>query len=164
MHYVVDGYNLLFAFFSEGSMPKQRGILIEELSAKAALLNIDLTLVFDAQNRSEETRRSHFKDIEIVYTSKGQSADDYIVSKLEFVKDPSKYTAITSDGELIKRIKNRGSHVLTLEQFAYWLIKRSERATYTVPTPIEEIFPLESSEMQRWLHLFEENLNKKDKK
>ncbi len=47
MHYLVDGYNLLFRFLKANPLEKTRQAMIEELNTAVSELNLSVTLVFD---------------------------------------------------------------------------------------------------------------------
>ena len=70
MRYYIDGYNLLF--YHDPSLQQlklNRGLLLDQLNEKAALLNMDLCIVFDAAYQLGEESRSHYKALEIIYTA-----------------------------------------------------------------------------------------------
>ncbi len=130
----LDGYNLLFHLnISPNSIEEARNILIERFSSHP------LTIVFDGQ----DFVRTHVKRLEIIYTDKNQSADDYILSEIEHNLP---CTVITSDRDLSIRARHRGATVQTLDSL-------------TPPTsslPQEPAFS--PAEFDRWLEIFEKNL------
>ena len=57
MHYLLDGYNILFRREREGSFEEVREKFIRELDILARALRLRLTLVLDAYKRKEEQKR-----------------------------------------------------------------------------------------------------------
>ena len=103
--YLVDGYNLLFqtAFLSQNkSFEQARYALIRELDTLAEMQHASITVVFDAGFQTEELKRGHFGALEIIFTSRGQTADEFIVEYISHVH--KRLTVVTSDKRLAKRL------------------------------------------------------------
>lgn len=127
MHYFIDGYNLLFrSAWSRHSdnLEEMRSKLITELDSEAQLLHLNITLVFDAPLLLEGLQRGHFRSLEIIYTSHGQTADEFLLSVLEECRRPQEVTLVTSDKGLRNKARVFGVHVEPVEQFVSWLKKR----------------------------------------
>lgn len=125
MHYYIDGYNLLFRVLKAGDdIRKQREELITELEKKVNLLGIDATLVFDSHYQEDDYVRSHYKSLTIIYTAKGQSADECILHELKACADPSKHTVVTSDKKLATLCRLRLSKTETIDEFLSLIGKR----------------------------------------
>lgn len=126
MRYIVDGYNLLFkeAWARTASTLEQaRKQLIEELDSLASTLHLDLIVVFDAPFQSDDLRRGHYRSLEIVFTAKGQTADDYIVNLADIVG--KKAIVVTSDRGLSRRAKGSGAAIESVHDFLVHLRKKS---------------------------------------
>lgn len=126
MRYIVDGYNLLFKEAwtrTASSLEQARKQLIEELDTLASTLHLDLTVVFDAPFQSDDLRRGHYRSLEIVFTAKGQTADDYIVSLADVVG--KKAIVVTSDRGLSRRAKGSGATIEGVHDFLVHLRKKS---------------------------------------
>lgn len=127
MHYFIDCYNWMFRILSKsGNLESLRDTFIEELNKKVELLQLDVTLVFDAQHQMGEGSHHHYHSLEVRFTSKGETADDYIVSRLRQVKDPSHHTVVTSDKDLSRRARLELAKTETVEGFLAWISKRYE--------------------------------------
>lgn len=125
MKYYVDGYNYIFRHLDlKKNLQSQREALIYDLNQKAALLNLTITIVFDAHYQAGDEAITHYKNIKIIYTAEHESADDYILRKLSSVSSPKQYTLVTSDNSLSR--KARAEHVLTesIDEFIEWINKR----------------------------------------
>ncbi len=121
MHYYVDGYNLLFRHFSqafnEAPLQSQREQIIQDLSTKVQLLNLDITLVFDAMYQYGSATRSHYKQLEIVFTAQGETADEYILAELMSAPNPRNETVVTSDKRLAWHARRRAAKSESVEEF-----------------------------------------------
>ena len=125
MHYYIDGYNLLFRLVHNGAkLQQQRQDIIIDLNRKIELLGLDATIVFDATHQLGEGTRSHFKELEIVFTAEGELADEYIIDELKSSPTPSQETVVTSDKKLAWRARRRSAKTESVEEFVGWLNQR----------------------------------------
>lgn len=125
MHYYIDGYNLLFRLLgADDDFTKQRQQLIEDLNAQIQNLELDITIVFDSQFHESESTRSHFQNLEIIFTSIHETADDRILKEIKASRDPCKQTVVTSDKKLAWFARRCSAKTETVEQFSNWLNKR----------------------------------------
>lgn len=104
----------------------QREKIIADLNKKAEALNLNLTLVFDAQYQLGESSKSHYKRLEIIFSAKDQTADEYIIHELKSKKNPLQYTVVTSDKKLAWLARRQAAKTETVEEFLSWLVKRYE--------------------------------------
>lgn len=127
MHYLIDGYNLLFRTIykdvSKG-LAAQREQVILDLNEKASALEIDVTVIFDSAYRFGEFTRSHFKHLEIIYSGEGQSADDYILDAIKDCPKPFLETVVTSDKKLAEQVRRRSAKTESVEKFLEWVCRR----------------------------------------
>lgn len=115
MRYLIDGYNLLFRTSKEGvSLEQQRNALITFL---AKTMKGEATLVFDAPFQLGESKRTHYKTLEIVYTSEGQSADEYILEFVEKAAKPQEIVVVTSDKHLSRHARMLRAQTETIEAY-----------------------------------------------
>lgn len=125
MHYLIDGYNLMFRVLKAGDdLQKQRERIIHDLNAKIQFLGLDATLVFDAQYQFGAAQRTHYKQVEILFTAEGETADDYILHELKSSQHPAGYTVVTSDKKLAWLSRRRLAHTEEVDEFLGWLNKR----------------------------------------
>jgi Predicted RNA-binding protein containing a PIN domain len=134
MHYYVDGYNLLFKEAwarSCSSLEEARSRLIQELDSLAHKLNLLVTVVFDAPFQSDDLRRGHFRSLEIIFTAKGQIADDFL--KDVAASKGNKIVIVTSDRPLARIVKASGSQVEGVHDFIIRLRKKSCKKQQELP-------------------------------
>jgi len=118
MYHYIDGYNLLFKLgFSEKSLQEQREGLIFFLKQVLVLLKISATVVFDARFSVESSLKGHVDNLEIVYASGGETADDHIVNLLEERKRCRNAIVVTSDNLLAWRSRRKGAITISCEDF-----------------------------------------------
>lgn len=148
-HYLIDGYNLLFRLSEEpqASLECLRSQLIEELVKYGK--KDQLTVVFDGMHAANSLLRTHYKDLELVYTETGQSADEQI---LEILNDQTKKPIIvTSDKKLAKECKRRGAQTQSVESF----LKAAQKRSYQQSPYCEKNLPAAPSLFQYYLKAFE---------
>ncbi|MFQ5444883.1 MAG: NYN domain-containing protein, partial [Nitrospinales bacterium] len=125
MHYLVDGYNLMFRVLHAGDdLQAQREEIILDLNEKIQVLHLDVLIVFDAQYQYGRGSRSHLNYLEICFTDKGETADDFIIHKLKSTENPKQITVVTSDNKLGWRARRCLAKTETVEIFLTWLNKR----------------------------------------
>lgn len=125
MHYYIDGYNLLFRLMHTGeNLQSLRENVIQEINKKAALTHLNVSIVFDAPLKLGEGNRSHYDAIEILYTSEGETADEFLITCLKNSPQPHKETIVTSDKKLALRARHKSAHTVSVEEFIDLLNRR----------------------------------------
>lgn len=125
MHYFIDGYNMLFRVLRAGDdLRTQRDALIEDLKIKIKLLQLDITLVFDSQYHPDEGSIARIGTLKIIFTSHGETADEYILQELKELHSPTQHTVVTSDKKLAWLSRRRVVNTESVEDFISWLNKR----------------------------------------
>ncbi len=125
MHYYIDGYNLMFRMgLAGGDFKKDRETIISKIYERIELVELDVTLVFDAQYRFGLGSRTHLHFLEICFTDEGETADDYILNELRSCPTPRNETVITSDNRLAWRARRLHAHTESVEEFYGRLEKR----------------------------------------
>jgi predicted RNA-binding protein with PIN domain len=184
MHYIVDGYNLLFRILTPSlDLELRRKTIIENLNKKIQLVGIDVTIVFDSNYRIDESLKSHYKHLEIQFTSRGITADDWIIDKVRCLKTPESEIVVTSDKKLAWTVRYYSAKTESVEEFITNLNKRyknklagikenTETTSKTsLKTPLIQLKPLKkktptickmapSESFDYYLKQFEENFNK----
>jgi predicted RNA-binding protein with PIN domain len=152
--YLVDGYNFLFRISrSRGSLETRRESLIRELNDTADSQHLNLILIFDGEDTIlPYPKRSHFHHIELVYTTKNQSADDYILEELTLSKNPKQITVVTNDRELSSRCRLFKAQALTIDAFIA-LIKKKQKTKKQKTEKVRN-----EAEFRRLLKIFEKKL------
>lgn len=125
MHYYIDGYNLLFRILPvKENLQLVREAFVYDFSYKVAALNLDVTLVFDSHYQEGESTKSHIGNLEIIYTAKGESADDFIIKSIKRCQNPKNQTVVTSDNKLAWRVRRHLAKTETVEVFNVMVEKR----------------------------------------
>ncbi|HSW87249.1 MAG TPA: NYN domain-containing protein [Rhabdochlamydiaceae bacterium] len=160
MHYFIDGYNLLFRLLGDPRpLQKNRQKIIASINERIAELKLNVTLVFDGSRQGEsENTRGHFDVLEVIYTSKTSSADDYILKEIEFSSRPSQETVITSDMELARRCRSLGAKTQTIEGFLAWIAKKEKKTRSRKTQSVQKAFKDSDRNISRLLELFEKRL------
>jgi predicted RNA-binding protein with PIN domain len=123
MHYFIDGYNMLFRLMNDAKDHLQAGreLIILDLNKKIALLEIDVTIVFDAPFQFGEGSRTHFDQLEILFTAERETADEFILEEIKESAEPQKEIVVTSDKQLARRVRNQQGQTQSVEEFWEWL-------------------------------------------
>lgn len=155
MHYFIDGYNFLFRLSSKKlPLEKKRTLLLITLNEEIEKLRIDATVVFDSSEKLREAAaRGHLDALEIIYTTKQETADDYILNAIKTAPNPQNETVVSSDRELTGRCKQLGAKTLTVEQFLSLVQKKKIKRKKATPT---NAFKETEREIARLLKIFEE--------
>jgi len=110
------------------------------------------TIVFDgAHRRDEEYGLSYASPMEIAYTPKGQSADQYILELIELTKNKRDIVLVTNDQMLKRNAKAFGVKNLSVQAFLHWIETRKRKKKSQKPSMQES-----NLEMKRLLKIFEE--------
>jgi predicted RNA-binding protein with PIN domain len=157
MHYLIDGYNVIFSLIdSKESLQTLRQKVILTLQKQFAKRGIVGTLVFDGTHRrDEESGLSYSSPLTIAYAPKGQSADDYIIERIEAAQNPKQITVITNDRGLTRHAKSHGAKVEANEVFIQWLGKKRKGRKKEEPRDTQQ-------NIDRLLKIFEEKLKEEE--
>jgi len=120
-HLIVDGYNLLGARGQVGpDLESAREVLLRDLSAYRQRKGHLITVVFDGWQRARgEERRDHRMGVEVVYSKRGERADQ-VIQRLaeEFGRDCA---VVSSDREVTDFAKSHGAFVMGSAEFDFKL-------------------------------------------
>ncbi len=147
MIYLIDGYNLLFSSIqTSNDFRSQREDLIFYLQKNFASKALSGLLIFDGSHkRDEESGRNYQSPLEIIYTPKGQTADCFILEKIELTKNRKAITVITNDAGLKRQARAFGAHVQGSDAFIEWIQKKTptkEKEFKESPKNIEKLLKI----------------------
>jgi predicted RNA-binding protein with PIN domain len=165
MHYLIDGYNLLFKIaHTHRSLEQKRQQLIVELNTIIISLHLKASIVFDGSLPHPELAvRQHFDQLEIVYTPEKQTADQYIIEEIEKAKHPHHITVITSDRSLSSHCKSLGAHAQSIHDFLTQLkARKAKKKRRANDAATQETFRDSDSQLARYLLIFEKKLSEGD--
>lgn len=157
MHYYVDGYNFLFRIFEKiDPLEKKRDQLIEILNEELKFLKGRCSLVFDSSQQIRDCPQCAFlENLEVIYTPRGLTADNYIIELVEHSRNPKAITVVTSDGGLGRQCSHLGSLVMTIEAFITFILKKTKKSEATKPSQTSS-----DAEIERLRKIFENRLDK----
>lgn len=155
MRYLVDAYNLLFRTLKKsGTLETKRQRMIEDLNEAISALSMQVTLVFDgAEEHLPHPTRGHFDAIELVYTSKSKTADEYISEEVIHSRTPLQITVVTNDRELAVRCRSHRAKTMTIDEFLAFVTKKKVKKKKATAPQIT--FATSKAEFERLLKIFE---------
>lgn len=149
MHYLIDGYNMLFRLMhAHSDLQTKREQIIYDLNKKVSILNWDVSVVFDATFQMGPGSRSHYNCLEILFTAEGETADEFILNELKTCTNPRLETVVTSDKTLAWHARCRHAHTESIEEFVARLNKlyknklkkrKQEKVTITEPLNLPKL-------------------------
>jgi predicted RNA-binding protein with PIN domain len=126
LHLIIDGYNLLALLDrASGRIPLHsdmaRESLIQELTAYRHRKAHVVTVVFDGWQQGYVTeRREHRSGIEVIYSRRGEKADQ-VIQRLA-AKFGSYCAVVSSDREVANHARAQGALVLEANEFSAKLL------------------------------------------
>jgi predicted RNA-binding protein with PIN domain len=163
MHYLIDGYNLLFRLVeSKKSLQAQRQSIIRSLQKEFKHLHLQGTIVFDGSHkRGEQSGLSYQSPLIIAYSHSGETADQYILERLETASSPSEITVVTDDRSLASAARALKARTLSLKSFLAMLEKKYAQKQHKKEDR-HDSHPFQESkkDFERLLKIFEERLKK----
>ncbi len=128
MNYIIDGYNLLFRLLHSGeNISERREELILSFAEHAMQAEMNMTIVFDSHFQNTLLQRKHIRNLEVVYTDMGETADDHILSLLKRHENPKNCMVVTSDNQLSWRCRRQLAKTQSVETFLKVLKHRVQR-------------------------------------
>src|SRR5690349_21512057 len=96
VHYLIDGYNLLFALpeIPKGTWPEKRAELLDFLERRRPHGNNALTVVFDSREGLGDKLRQN--NLMVIFTA-GETADDYISAYVRRASHPRMLIVVSND-------------------------------------------------------------------
>ncbi|MEL7431009.1 MAG: NYN domain-containing protein [Chlamydiota bacterium] len=129
MHYLVDGYNLLFSLQDSEDLRKNREQFLQTLEDHVRVFRSLVTIVFDGKSAyGEESGYAYFSSFLVVFSPHNQTADEYIVEKILFSSSPANFTVITQDKALIQSVRKAKAHTKPVQWFLRWVEKHADQA------------------------------------
>ena len=157
MHYYVDGYNFLFRICHKvDPLEEKRNQLIDLLNEELQFLKGRCSLVFDSRDQVRDCPQCAFlENLEVIYTPRGLTADHYIIELVEHSQAPKAITVVTSDSGLGRVCRHLGSHVMTIDDFITFILKKTKKREPSKPQ-----YTSSDAEIERLRKIFEERLDK----
>lgn len=127
MRYLIDGYNLFFKFEEEIlPLEEKREEFLTLFDQVVVELKLNVLMIFDSHYENSEHFASKRKltHLEVSFSPKNFSADDYILELLEW--NSKQTTLVTSDRQLSKRGSFLGTKTMSIEDFVAFIIKKQK--------------------------------------
>ena len=162
MDYWIDGYNLLFKLNSyTKSLEQSREGLINELKLHLIKSNLRAKIIFDSneENSSDFPSVKSKTPLEILFSPKGMSADDYIIEMLHATKSAKNTTVVTNDTHLAFSCKNTQAWTMSIDDFFKFVFKEERERNMSnyefLKESGEEMVESEEN-IQMFIKIFEE--------
>ncbi len=159
---IIDGYNFIRQseaqhFLDASSLEEARRILIERLAAYHARRGYTIVVVFDGWGGlNPQCTTYRYKGIEVVYTARGQTADEWIVQR---VKRVNYGAVISSDRKIQQHVERMGLVAIdspTFEQKMEMVLAGTNdvqlrgEGSYNYPPKKVSAYRLSKREKKRW--------------
>lgn len=100
----VDGYNVTRTHHGDVDLEHQRSWLVDAVAGLAARLDLDVTVVFDAQSGRRASRQRQRAGVHVQFTHPGTTADDELVFAVEALPPDEPVVVVTDDAALRRRL------------------------------------------------------------
>lgn len=156
MHYLIDGYNLFFYLTSNSPTNANRKELIETLEKLTYNANLNTSIVFDSRSDVASNYASilDYESLQVIYSARDQSADEYIIEFIYTVKEPKTYCIVTNDNAIKTHVKERGARTHNIDTFIKLLKPKARMQSYE-----KKEAPLTEYENHALLEIFERRYN-----
>jgi len=161
MHYYIDGYNWLFRTPKAPlSFEEKRRQFIKDIYDLVGESSCLVTIVFDSSDPTRTlSSKGNYKSLEIVYTQKKQTADQYIEEAVEYASKPHNLTVITLDRELREKCILKGASALSMKEFFVIFEKKNAKVKPgKQEVAFKKMMKESPSQIARLLVLFEKKL------
>jgi predicted RNA-binding protein with PIN domain len=161
MHYLIDGYNLLYAMgvlhgrAGPTGLQKARLALLGLLKSTYGDEAATVTVVFDAAHAFPgATEVQEYEGIQVRFAVQEQEADDLIEAIIRQDSVPRQLTVVSDDHRLQKAARRRKCIALGCGDYLDWLTEhRRQRRQDQVDTPAKPT-NLSEHETNQWLREF----------
>lgn len=172
MHYLIDGHNLIAKLpdLSLDDPDDEAKLVLRLKSWAAASRKRRVTVIFDGGLPGGESKNLSGGGVTAVFATAGKTADSLLITRVNQPKNPSEYTLVSSDRQIVSAARFRRMPHLSSEEFAAMLgpgpaVLQSPNLPAPVPVPAPEPPPppppdprenpkLSQGELAEWLDLF----------
>jgi predicted RNA-binding protein with PIN domain len=111
-HMIVDGYNVTKNAWPESSLEKQRDRLLIGLAPLVARSGAEVTVVFDAAEKSERPLVNRPRGVRVLFSPVGVIADDVIRQLVAAEPQGRPVVVVSSDREVARDVVRSGARVV----------------------------------------------------
>lgn len=140
---IVDGYNVIHADprlqkkMAAGGTERAREGLIARIRAYIAARDVRVTVVFDGRGGLTDAEPVVPGRLQVIYSARGQSADDVIVETLHAASNPREFIVVTSDmADIGRSVSALGAKVMPSPAFLDRM-RRTARGAPEAPAPAD---------------------------
>ncbi len=154
MQYLIDGHNLIGKLpdISLSDPDDEVQLILRLRSWTAVSLKRKITLYFDGGIPGGKNINLSSSQVKVIFASHGKTADSYLITYLQRVKNPPEYLLISSDQEIIQAAKQCKVKFMRSEEFADFMDAQWQERQ---PRPNAEDDPTVSdAEVEEWLNIF----------
>jgi hypothetical protein len=112
---LVDGYNVTKQHRGQLDLETQRNWLVQQVGVLARRRGVVPTIVFDGQTSSGSRPPAALRDVRVLFSDAGVTADDEVVMAVVATDDP--VVVVTDDRELAARVRVHGADVVGTRSF-----------------------------------------------
>jgi predicted RNA-binding protein with PIN domain len=154
MQYLIDGHNLIAktAVVTLGDPRAEAELVLLLRRWAAGSRKRKVTVIFDGGMPGGENLRLSTSNVKVLFASANQTADDLLITRIRKVNNPSEYTVVTDDREVIAEIRKRKVISLSSEAFAQSIDIIDARSEATENNSDRE---LSDAEIIEWMELFD---------
>lgn len=116
LHYLIDGYNVLFALpqMPPGTwLEKRVGLLLWLSQMRPQGKNL-ATVVFDSRQGLGD--KGNYHEIDVIFTA-GETADDWIIRRVRQAPNPRMLVVVSDDQGIHRMVKGTGVHGVSAREF-----------------------------------------------
>ena len=119
---IIDGYNLahkhpeISLWLKKGDTERTIHLLINWLQHGPGRKYTNIILVLDGK-RGHSNQQNFSSNIKLIFSEKPQTADDIIRNFIRNATNPSDWTVVSSDNEIIYTSQDHGAHTIKSETF-----------------------------------------------
>ncbi len=123
MNLIIDGYNLMNMVSIKGSsLEEKREKFISLISEFCSVNKTNVIIVFDGAGQESQHRGYEKRGkVKLVFSAKGETADDVIMETVGKKKNAKDFLVITSDRQIRNFAAARGASLQTASEFSQYL-------------------------------------------
>jgi predicted RNA-binding protein with PIN domain len=153
---IVDGYNLIYQFpelrkWMERDLEGARQSLITRLSDHASRMGAKITVVFDGDDRIQDTFDS-MPNVKVLFSQLPDTADHVIHRMIDRITNPNEWLVISSDNEIVRYAKLNEIATAPSRGYSHDI---SSEPTHDAEKKYKH--SMSEEELEEWIQIFQQN-------